>query len=275
MRHRLVLSLLMIIVCGSAFAATQGGPNPRSVAALSAEQLVEHRRQQRTARPQLRELHHVHRDAQGLHPDFGGDSDDPEFPVYGIPYIIVDGDQPKKTVTFEFDRRERRRDPPGSSRSIRSPTRPSRMTGWIEGGLAGQRRRATTATGTCSSSTRRTTISTSCTTSVYNGTSWEAGSGAFFDMNTNNRRPEGWTSADAAGLAILPGLVRYDEVVRPGRDPPRVPRHRARDQRPRLSGVAHGRLDGRRAADGRAPAAEGEQGHLGLPAGRCRRSSAR
>jgi hypothetical protein len=41
---------------------------------------------------------------------------------------------------------------------------------------------------------------------------WYAGSGAFFDMNTNDRRPDGWTSADAAGLAILPGLVRHDEV---------------------------------------------------------------
>src|SRR5918994_6564257 len=44
---------------------------------------------------------------------------------------------------------------------------------------------------------------------------WFAGSGAFFDMNTNNRRPNTWTSADAAGLAILPGLVRYDEVYDP------------------------------------------------------------
>ena len=41
---------------------------------------------------------------------------------------------------------------------------------------------------------------------------WYAGSGAFFDMNTNNRRPDGWTSADAAGLAIFPGLVRYDDA---------------------------------------------------------------
>src|SRR5438046_9132685 len=47
----------------------------------------------------------------------------------------------------------------------------------------------------------------------YNPTQgrWYGGSGAFFDMNTNDRRPEGWTSADAGGLAILPGLVRYDE----------------------------------------------------------------
>jgi len=43
---------------------------------------------------------------------------------------------------------------------------------------------------------------------------WEAGSGAVFDLSSNARRPEGWTSADAAGLAILPGLVRYDETMR-------------------------------------------------------------
>src|SRR6266498_5787726 len=40
----------------------------------------------------------------------------------------------------------------------------------------------------------------------------EAGSGAVFDMSRNDRRPDGWTSADAAGLAIFPGLVRYDEA---------------------------------------------------------------
>lgn len=43
--------------------------------------------------------------------------------------------------------------------------------------------------------------------------SWTAGSGAIFDLHSNALRPEGWTSADAAGLAILPGLVRYDEVA--------------------------------------------------------------
>jgi hypothetical protein len=41
---------------------------------------------------------------------------------------------------------------------------------------------------------------------------WEANCGAVFDMKTNNRRPDTWTSADAAGLAIFPGLVRYDEA---------------------------------------------------------------
>ena len=45
------------------------------------------------------------------------------------------------------------------------------------------------------------------------GTSWTAGSGATWDLNSNAMRPLGWTSADAAGLPILPGLVRYDEVA--------------------------------------------------------------
>jgi hypothetical protein len=45
------------------------------------------------------------------------------------------------------------------------------------------------------------------------GTSWAAGSGAVFDLRSNAFRPATWTSADAAGLPILPGLVRYDEVA--------------------------------------------------------------
>lgn len=43
--------------------------------------------------------------------------------------------------------------------------------------------------------------------------SWQAGSGAVFDLRSNNLRPAGWTSADAAGLPIYPGLVKYDEVA--------------------------------------------------------------
>lgn len=46
------------------------------------------------------------------------------------------------------------------------------------------------------------------------GSSWSAGSGAIWDLRSNALRPDGWTSADAAGLPILPGLVRYDEVAR-------------------------------------------------------------
>lgn len=43
--------------------------------------------------------------------------------------------------------------------------------------------------------------------------SWQAGSGAVFDLRSNALRPDTWTSADAAGLPILPGLIRYDEAA--------------------------------------------------------------
>jgi hypothetical protein len=47
----------------------------------------------------------------------------------------------------------------------------------------------------------------------FDGGKWSGGSGAIWDLNSNALRPEAWTSADAAGLPILPGLVRYDEIV--------------------------------------------------------------
>lgn len=47
----------------------------------------------------------------------------------------------------------------------------------------------------------------------YNGSTWQAGSGAIWTLSSNALRPDGWTSADAAGLPILPGLVNYDEVA--------------------------------------------------------------
>ncbi len=47
-----------------------------------------------------------------------------------------------------------------------------------------------------------------------NGNHWEASSGAVFNLNTNDMRPETWTSADAAGLPIFPGLVRYEEILK-------------------------------------------------------------
>ena len=61
---------------------------------------------------------------------------------------------------------------------------------------------------------------------------WHAGSGATWDLRSNALRPAGWTSADAAGLPILPGLVRYDEVAA-GADRPRPPVH----DRPDAHGV--------------------------------------
>jgi hypothetical protein len=46
------------------------------------------------------------------------------------------------------------------------------------------------------------------------GGGWRAGSGAVYDLRSNKLRPAGWTSADAAGLPILPGLARYEDVAR-------------------------------------------------------------
>jgi len=47
----------------------------------------------------------------------------------------------------------------------------------------------------------------------FDGSNWNGGGGAIWDLNSNALRPDTWTSADAAGLPILPGLVRYDEIV--------------------------------------------------------------
>ena len=58
--------------------------------------------------------------------------------------------------------------------------------------------------------------------------SWEADSGVDWNLNSNALRPPAWTSADAAGLPIFPGLVRYDEIAA-GRDRPRAALHRERD----------------------------------------------
>ena len=93
------------------------------------------------------------------------------------------------------------------------------------------------------------------------------GSGAIWNLSSNALRPAGWTSADAAGLPIFPGLARYDEVARGAIDHAlRFTVSRTR-KRVRLSGAAL-RVVVRRpvaAADGPARAAEGVRRHLGLP----------
>jgi len=151
-----------------------------------------------------------------LHPDFGGEASPGSVDVYGMPYAIVDGSQPKLPVAFQYwdesdgvDMSTGQGVPfyPIPAQSITQPH-------WIEGGAPGnidQRAQSD-----------RHLLIIDCTNrhlyelyNVYYNTTqakWYAGSGAFFDMNTNNRRPDTWTSADAAGLAIFPGLVRYDEA---------------------------------------------------------------
>ena len=147
-----------------------------------------------------------------VHPDFGGTDDaNPPYGIYGMPFVVVNGAQAKKEVDFvEF---------PDESDGVGIPFYPIpdeaiTQGHWIEGGEPGNQDPG---------GDRHMLIVDVDNNYLYelyhthhNGTNWEAGSGAFFDMNTNNRRPEGWTSADAAGLAILPGLVRYDEAYGSG-----------------------------------------------------------
>jgi hypothetical protein len=155
-----------------------------------------------------------------LHPDFGGNAGSGND-IYGMPYAALTNvtNADLKSVQFQYSTESDGVDHatntsfpfyPIPSEAISQPF-------WIEGGDPGN-------VDLRSSQDRHLLIVDRDRNHLYElynvfyNTSqgkWHAGSGAFFDMNTNNRRPDGWTSADAAGLAILPGLVRYDEVYDP------------------------------------------------------------
>jgi hypothetical protein len=131
---------------------------------------------------------------RNLHPDFGTVW---EGAPIGIPYVVVAGNQPRVPVSFYYAGES---DPGPYPIPAHAP---------IEGGAD--------ATGD-----RHVLVVDQDNWILYElfdahpvdgGKSWRAGSGAVFDLKSNALRPEGWTSADAAGLPILPGLVRYDEVV--------------------------------------------------------------
>jgi hypothetical protein len=114
---------------------------------------------------------------------------------YGIPITVVGGDHPKVRVRFDYaDESNRVRYPLGTD------TR-------IEGGRGsdGDRHAIVVDRSTCKLyetwATRRTSTGR-----------WRAGSGAVWRLTSNALRPDGWTSADAAGLPILPGLLRLGEV---------------------------------------------------------------
>jgi hypothetical protein len=127
-----------------------------------------------------------------LHPDFGSN------PTYGIPYTSVGAGQPLVPVSFDFASES----DPGPY-----PIPPNAPT---EGGPG--------ATGD-----RHVLVvdANACTlyemyAATYVGPGWHAGSGAVFNLGSNALRPDSWTSADAAGLPILAGLVRYDEAAQTG-----------------------------------------------------------
>jgi hypothetical protein len=120
----------------------------------------------------------------GLHPDFSATG-------YGIPFNLVSPSTPRSAVSFQY-----------AGESDTGPY-PIPSNPLIEGG-----------------SDRHLLMWDQAGCSLYelfaasrNGSSWTAGSGAIWNLGSNALRQDGWTSADAAGLPILPGLVRYDEVA--------------------------------------------------------------
>ena len=154
-----------------------------------------------------------------LHPDFGGEASPGSVDIYGMPYAIVDGTQPKQAVTFQYwDESDGVNYATGQGTAFYPlPAQAITQPHWVEGGAPANVDQR--------SGSDRHLLVIDCTNLYlyelynvyYNATqaTWYAGSGAFFDMKTNNRRPDTWTSADAAGLAIFPGLVRYDEAWNP------------------------------------------------------------
>jgi hypothetical protein len=142
--------------------------------------------------------------SKALHPDFGP-------PPYGIPYIVVAGDQPLVPVTWTAYGDESDNGAPGRPLGYPIPDQAKTQAGYIEGNAAGGG----------SSGDRHMLLvdvdhwllyETYATHWNASANHWEADSGATFNLSTNDRRPEGWTSTDAAGLAVFPGLVKYDEA---------------------------------------------------------------
>ena len=134
---------------------------------------------------------------RGLHPDFGANYNGGPF---GIPYIVVGGTTPAVSVTFDY-----------ADESDPGPY-PIPADAPIEGGAA-------------SGGDRHVLVIDRDHWKLYElfaaypiagSPNWTAGSGAIFDLGSDALRTAGWTSADAAGLPIFPGLVRYDEVVEQG-----------------------------------------------------------
>jgi hypothetical protein len=126
--------------------------------------------------------------AAKLHPDFGSD------PTYGIPWVSVAGAQPKVPITFDY-----------ADESDPGPY-PIPNDAPIEGGptASGDRHVLVIDKDACKLY--------EMFDSHFTSPGWKAGSGALFDLRSNALRKDGWTSADAAGLPIFPGLARLAEA---------------------------------------------------------------
>ncbi len=135
----------------------------------------------------------------GIHPDWGNDLAD----NYGIPFIVVPSTQP--LVPIDFDN-------PDESDPSPYPIPPNAP---IEGGGpgTGDTHVLVLQQGPAANPANCTLYELYIGAPVNGGASWTASSGAKWPLTSNALRPNNWTSADAAGLAILPGLVRWDEIA--------------------------------------------------------------
>ena len=127
-----------------------------------------------------------------LHPDFGSNL------TYGIPYAVVPRSQAKVPIHFTAY----------GAQSDRGPY-PIPPGAPVEGGAgsSGDRHVLVLQAGACK-------LYELYSAHPNPDGSWDAGSGAVFDLHSDRLRPDGWTSADAAGLPIFAGLIRYDEIRR-------------------------------------------------------------
>jgi hypothetical protein len=139
-----------------------------------------------------------------MHADFGT--------TFGIPYVVLDAPQPLTPLTFLYDD-ESDHAAPGLAPGYPIPAAAKTVAGYVEGGVAGG---GTSGDRHLLLVDRTTHFLYEIYAARWTGAKWTAGSGAIFDLTSNARRPDGWTSADAAGLAIFPGLVRADEVFDKG-----------------------------------------------------------
>lgn len=150
---------------------------------------------------------------RGMHPDFGGDDTENPPAIYGMVHFSVPGTQPLVQVPFDYPDSDA--GAPGRPAGYPIPPEAKTNVRWIEGGYAGNADVGGDKHMLIVDRENRLLFelwNLRCEPPGSPSCSWTAGSGAAWSLDSNARRPFGWTSGDAAGLAILPGLVRYAEV---------------------------------------------------------------
>jgi uncharacterized membrane protein YgcG len=193
-RRPAALACAVGLIALAAVCAAQSGPTLEGCAVLPADNIWNTRVDDLPLNANSNAYINTIGSTRGLHPDFGSGTWN-GGPI-GIPYTVVESSQPPVNVTFEYE-----------DESDPGPY-PIPADALIEGGSqsSGDRHVLVLDRGNC-------VLYELFSAYPQAGGSWQAGSGAVFDLKSNALRPSGWTSADAAGLPILPGLVRYEEVA--------------------------------------------------------------